>query len=59
MVFCKVYGGNVSTVKAYDSTYSVYDAVCKACNKCTKDIGGKYADSSFVHIRRSHADDAG
>lgn len=60
MIFCKIQGGSVSAIKAYDSTFSVFDPVCKSCNRCTKDdVGGKYADSSFVHIRRSHADDAG
>lgn len=37
MVFCKLIGKSVASIKAYDHHYSMYDEVCGHCNLCTKE----------------------
>ena len=37
MVFCKLIGKSVTSIKAYDYHYSVYESVCSHCNLCTKE----------------------
>ena len=37
IIFCKIQGGKSPAFKAYDNTYSVFNEVCRCCNRCTKE----------------------
>lgn len=37
MIFCKLTGKSITSIKAYDYHYSMYDETCKHCNFCTKE----------------------